>query len=77
MTLLALPAPTFAVPSRFCSPFAFCALTGRLWLKQNVWQTPNQMLNNITTRSYNSSPVGSAMGVQVHTEVEVRFFSAC
>lgn len=30
------------------------------------------MLNNITTRSYNSSPVGSAMGVEVRTEVEVR-----
>lgn len=31
------------------------------------------MLNNITSRSYNSSPVGTAMGVEVRTEVEVRF----
>lgn len=38
--------------------------------QKNVWKTPNQMLNSITSRKYNSSPVGSALGVEVRTNVE-------
>lgn len=39
---------------------------------QKTWNSPAAMVNDITSRKYNSSPMGSALGVEVRAD-EVRF----